>query len=162
MWGGGGGWGKRGGGCIAMDLVLRSGHITVCSGCLSHRFSQHQSSRLTLTQTLHSLLVKLHIRFRPAKLTYPQSAPLPSLPLLCVPVLTSASGCTTSRSVVKEGETSPPLQGNLVADKVLSVADFSWPEVNTRFLEGELQEEKGHTHHAGMGQCTQNCVCVCV
>ena len=24
------------GGCIAMDLVLRSGHITVCLGCLSH------------------------------------------------------------------------------------------------------------------------------
>ena len=48
-----------------------------------------------------------------------------------------------------------PLQGDLVADKVLSVPDFSWPEANTRFLEGELHEEKSHTHHAGMGQCTQ-------
>ena len=27
---------ERWGGCIAMDLVLQSGHITVCSGCLSH------------------------------------------------------------------------------------------------------------------------------
>ena len=31
------GMGREGlGGGIVMDLVLRSGHITVCSGCLNH------------------------------------------------------------------------------------------------------------------------------
>ena len=108
------GMGREGwGGYIAMDLVLQSGHITVCSGCLSH----------ILPTSVFKADVDSNIAFAACQTSYKiqacqitlSSEPLPSPPpsTVCGPVLTSASGCTISRSVVKEGETSSPFKVTL-------------------------------------------------